>query len=265
MFDRKSTCGYLTGMDDERQESWFYTREGEKCGPVSFSDLRIKAGEGTLNPRLDLVWTQGMDVWKPAGELDDLFERRAAPGPAEILAPAANPYQSPQGELVAGPMGQDGVWPGARRRSYLIATLIFPILWGLAVGAGEGFLTPQLGAEVMKYVVPALNLVSSLVAIYFILMRLVNLGMSRWWILGSLVPLLNVWVGYRCFACPGGYAFHKKLDGAGIFLAIVYWLMLAVIIAVIAALILLFLGVIGTPEFKDQLREMLEAAAAPKA
>ena len=55
-----------------------------------------------------------------------------------------------------------------------------------------------------------------------VLRRLTNLGMSRWWCLTALVPVANLWLGYRCYACPTGYAYHKKLDVAGIILAILY-------------------------------------------
>jgi hypothetical protein len=48
--------------------------------------------------------------------------------------------------------------------------------------------------------------------------------MSGFWVLGLLVPLLNVWLGYRLLACPGGYAMRKKLDGAGKLVAVLYWL-----------------------------------------
>jgi hypothetical protein len=37
-------------------------------------------------------------------------------------------------------------------------------------------------------------------------------------------PLLNLWVAYRCLACPAGYAYHRKLDVPGIALALLYWL-----------------------------------------
>ena len=80
--------------------------------------------------------------------------------------------------------------------------------------------------------------------------------MSRWWYLANFVPFLNLWVGYRSFACPAGYAYHKKLDGAGVFLAIVYWLMLAVSLLAIAAVIALLMGALGSPEFKEQLQEI---------
>ena len=66
------------------------------------------------------------------------------------------------------------------------------------------------------------------------------------------MPILNFWVGYRCFACPAGYAYHKKLDGVGIFLAIVYWLMIAVVLLAVAAVIAVLLGAVGSPELQQQ-------------
>ena len=95
--------------------------------------------------------------------------------------------------------------------------------------------------------------------------------MSRWWFLGHFVPILHFWVGYRSFACPGGYAFHKKLGGAGIFLAIVYWILTIFITSLIVALIALFLGSIGSHEQQQQIQDavsnlsdMIRAIAEPK-
>lgn len=249
--------------DDEPHEIWFYSRDGEKHGPVSFTDLRAKAKEASLNPRLDMVWTKGMDEWKPAGDIEGLFKRRAAPEPPEIpsAAPTADsPYQSPAEQSVEEQMVQQGGWPGAGRRSYLLVTLIFPFVWGFAIAAGVPFLTTQFGPEIMKFAMPGLSLLPLVVIIFIALKRLVNLGMSRWWFLGNFVPFLNLWVGYRCFACPGGYAFHKKLDGAGIFLAIVYWLLMAVAVLSIGLVVAMLLGALGTPETRQHLQDILQKA-----
>lgn len=253
--------------DDEPHEIWFYSRDGEKHGPVSFTDLRAKAKDASLNPRLDMVWTKGMDEWKPAGDIEGLFKRRAAPEPPEIpsLAPTADsPYQPPQEESVEEQMVKQGGWPGARRRSYLLLTVVFPLLWGFATAAGAPFLTSEFGPEIMKFAKPGLSLVPLLVIVFISLKRLVNLGMSRWWYLGNFVPFLNLWVGYRCFACPAGYAFHKKLDSAGVFLAIVYWLLGLVVLVAIVAVIAVLYGSLGTPELQQQLHEFIRAATAPK-
>ena len=90
--------------------------------------------------------------------------------------------------------------------------------------------------------------------------RLVNLGMSRWWFLGNFVPILNFWIGYRCFACPAGYAYHKKLDGPGIALAILYWLLLLIAILVVGAVVALMFNMIGSPELQEQIRDIIRQA-----
>lgn len=253
-------------MEDEPHEIWFYSRDGEKHGPVSFTHLQAKAKEASLNPRLDMVWSKGMDEWKLAGEIEGLFKRHAVAEPPEVPVPtlAGSPYQPPQGDSVAEQMGKEGEWPGARRRSYLIATLIFPSLWGFVIAAGAGFLTTQFGPEIMKIALPGLSVVPLLVIIVISLKRLVNLGMSRWWFLGNIVPILNLWVGYRCFACPAGYAFHKKMDGAGIFLAIIYWLVLLLAVVAIVGIIAALSGSLGSPEIQQQIREAVQKASAPK-
>jgi uncharacterized membrane protein YhaH (DUF805 family) len=249
-------------MNDTPPDAWFYSREGERIGPVTFSELKIKAIEAGLNPRLDMVWTHGMPEWKPAGEIDGLFERRAAPEVVEAER-SADPYRPPEQESSEEIVGQEGEWPGARRRSFLAATLIFPFLWALGFAFAVPLLTGQFGEETMKLVVPLSNMIPLVVGLYFGLMRLVNLGMSKWWYLGNFVPILNFWVGYRCFACPAGYAYHKKLDGVGIFLAIIYWLAIVVVLLAIAALIAVMFGALG-PEFKQQFDEILQQAAKPQ-
>jgi hypothetical protein len=86
---------------------------------------------------------------------------------------------------------------------------------------------------------------------------LVNLGMSRWWGLAVFAPFLNLLLGYRCLACPAGFALHKKLDGPGIALAILYWLFTISLILLLSALLALLLGVIDNPAIQSQLRSLL--------
>lgn len=257
-FDSSSWIRYLTFMNDVPQDAWFYTCEGERIGPVTLADLRVKAQEAALNPRLDMVWTQGMETWKPAGEIEGLFERRSFPEPQESLALAADPYSPPKGESTEGKMAKEGGWPGSKRRVFLFFLFIFPAVWGFLASFAAPMMRQQFGEELMKIIPIGLMVVPGLVIIYVTLNRLVNLGMSRWWFLGQLIPFLNFWVGYRCFACPGGYAFHKKLDGIGIFLAIIYWLALAINVVVIVLLVAMLLGHVGTPEMQRQLHESLE-------
>ncbi len=227
-------------------------------GPVTLAELEEKAKQGALNPRLDLVWTQGMAEWLPAGEISGLFERRAPPPPAEGLGPAAvDPYRPPKLDSVEDRMSQEGGWPGARRRSFLLATIVFPFAWNFAFGLGAEFLTGQFGPLIMRWIGIGAAILPVLVGIYYGLMRLVNLGMSRWWYLANLVPFVNLWVGYRCFACPAGYAYHKKLDGAGVMLAIFYWLLMLLCVLLIVAIIAVLQGAIDNPELQQQIGEAL--------
>lgn len=76
-------------MTEETEEIWFYTHEGERLGPVAFSELQAKAREAGLNQRLDMVWKQGMEEWKAAGEIAGLYEKADAPESQKTLAPTA--------------------------------------------------------------------------------------------------------------------------------------------------------------------------------
>lgn len=241
-------------MNDTPQADWFYSHEGEKLGPLTFSELKAKESE--LNPRLDMVWTQGMAEWQPAGEIEGLFERRSLSEPEEAPVPADMDDTTPFNAEEAG----ERVWPGAGRLTFIAATLGFPLLLRFGVDSASGVLTKELSAELLKATMLAAQILPILVSIIFTLERLRNVAMSRWWIFGNLIPLLNLWVGYRCFVCPAGYAEHKKLDGLGILLAVLYWLMTLTVILAIGAAIALWHGVIGLPEHQEQLREIIRAA-----
>lgn len=246
-------------MNEMTADAWFYTREGERIGPVSFTDLRVKASEGGLNPRLDMAWTQGMAEWKPVGEVEGLFERKSAPAEEtrETLAPAADPYTPPQENSANQYMQTESGWPGARRRSYLFAILILPILWNVVIAWSSVMLKEKFGEELVAMILLGAMLVPVIAWIYYSIQRLVNLGMSGWWFLGNFVPLLNLWVGYRCFACPAGYAYHKKLDGVGIALAIFYWLSILAAILAFAGMIALLAGAAGSPDAQEKFNELL--------
>ena len=236
---------------------WFYTCEGDRLGPVSFEELRAMAAATALNPRLDMVWKQSMEEWKPAGQIDGLFERRIGLArPNETAALPAVPIRPPQ-QVYQAEMRWDAVWPGARRRSFLLACLVFPFVWEFAFSAVSPFLGKLFGPDLMESILPAAAFVAPAVLIYFGLIRLSNLGMSRWWYLAICVPILNLWVAYRCFACPAGYAYHKKMDGPGIALAVLYGLTVSSCTLLLAALVAVFFGAIDSPELQAQLREVI--------
>ena len=75
---------------------WFYTAaDGERQGPVPHSDLTILLQDGTLSPSA-LVWREGMDQWRPAREVLELWSTRppntiyVAEDPAKAIKKAKN-------------------------------------------------------------------------------------------------------------------------------------------------------------------------------
>ncbi|MEN9975114.1 MAG: hypothetical protein RLZZ282_1120 [Verrucomicrobiota bacterium] len=246
-------------MNESAQDAWFYTHQGERVGPVTLAALQLMAQEATLNPRLDLVWTHGMVEWKPAGQIAGLFDKSSAPSAPESLAATADLSAGSPAESVKVMMGQEAEWPGARRRSFIIATMVFPVAWIFCLPLGMSLLASQLGPDVMAIVTMVAAFLPWIVGVYFGLMRLVNLGMSRWWYLANFVPILNLWISYRSFACPAGYAYHKKLDGVGIFLALIFWLFIVLGVVAMVAMVALWLGALGSGEMQEECREALRA------
>ena len=243
------------------QAAWYYTEGERQMGPVEFAQLVELARGGKLNPRADMVWGPDLADWKRAGEVEGLFEKRdpsAVEAAPQVLgsgglAPALD--LSLGDEPDSWNLDRNREWPGVDRRMYFFALLVVPVLVQIvgAIGlrlAGE-MLNPQ-GRMIVSLVLSGLLFGVSLWAG---IQRFPNLGMSRWWYLGHLVPLLNLWVGYRCFACPPGYACFRKLDGIGWVLAILYWLL---VIAMLAALVLLFVVMGSALDDPGKWRELLE-------
>jgi hypothetical protein len=202
---------------------WYYTCEGERIGPVGFAELRAMAAASSLDPRLDMVWKQGSAEWIPAGQVDGLFERR--PVPAEIKGQEqhqATGHGAGSRLSKRQPVAK-GSWPGIRRRGLLLAVVVFPIAWHFGLAEAAPWLLKQQSPIPLARWLPYANLVSLFVLVIAGLKRLVNVGMSRWWLLATLVPVLNLWVLHRCLTCPAGFASHRRMDGVGTFLAILYW------------------------------------------
>jgi hypothetical protein len=252
-------------MSDVTEDAWFFTRNGEQLGPVTLDELRDKASNRELDPRHDMVWCSGMAEWKPAGEIEGLFARRetlSAPV-GQTMAPAPNPYESGIDETSETLLAREAEWPGVKRFGYIVGSILLGVVSGVVPMILLPVIQPTLGEPNTGWVMLGLQL---LFAVLFPIVlagkRFVNLGMTAWWLLGMLVPFLNWWLGYRLFACPPGYAMHRKMDGVGIFLAIVYWLFLAAMVALVALVIVAMLGIAGSPELQQQIKDAMEQAAA---
>ena len=244
---------------------WFYTCEGDRLGPVTLEELRVMATDSSLDPRLDMVWKQTMDAWKPAGQIDGLFERPSVPAEATGNAAAwaeKKPLPS-QRQTYRTLMGKNADWPGARRRSFLLITPIILFAWQFALAAASPFLTKQFGEVLITGILPVASLIPLVVLVYFGLRRLANVGMSRWWYLAIFAPILNLWVGYRCFACPPGYAYHKKMDGPGFALALLYFFIVLLGTLLLTDSIARRSGSHNEQALRTHFREAIHAASSP--
>jgi hypothetical protein len=244
-------------MRNSPSDAWFYSRNGERLGPATFDELRQIAANGLLNPRLDLAWKNGMNEWIPTGEIQGLFERVAPAKNSEPLAPPAASFRAQQHGHSETSMGSPADWPGTSRGAYFFMLFIFPILLGVGYYFAKDYIAAIVGPISVGYVPSILTLIICLLILAASVSRFTNLGMSGAWIFGYLIPLLNVWLGYRAFACPPGYAYNKKMDGIGMLLALIYWFLVIAYIAAAVGLGAVLLGSLGTKEQRDQLIKML--------
>lgn len=76
-------------MAGEEQARWYFATGGQQHGPVDWLALAQMARAGQLSP-YDLVWTEGMANWTPAGRVDGLI-----PTGGGVAAPATTPAANP--------------------------------------------------------------------------------------------------------------------------------------------------------------------------
>jgi hypothetical protein len=255
-------------MSEGGAGEWFFTVNGQQKGPVSREELGHLAKAGAIHPRTDVVWTQGMEKWRAAGEIDGLFERRKADEP---VAPAAQMAATASSAGVDDPygLGEDpdfhrdatSAWPGVGRGGYIMATMVLPIGGQLAIGFIAGLAAGMLGERGAAWLAIGGGVALLLIALYAVIERFPNLGMSRWWVLGLLVPGLNWWLGYRALACPPGYAYNRKLDAIGWVLAVLYWLTIVAGLAVLVALIVMVGSALLDPEKWQEILKQIEVQA----
>lgn len=242
----------------ESAKEWYVTHEGKQFGPVSIDDLKYEVERGELNPRLDMVWKQDMEDWIPAGDLEGLFEKnedaaneeKAKEGPP-VTKVSTKPTREEQEKQSQHTQGN---WEGTSRGTFLLVTYILPILLGIAASLAMTFLAEKVDQNILGIASGVICLVFFILILFVSINRFPNLGMSRWWWFGLMVPILSLWVNYRMIACPAGYAEHKKLDGLGWVLAIFYWLVVLLVVIAFGALVFVIMQSpeefksLGTPE-----------------
>jgi uncharacterized membrane protein YhaH (DUF805 family) len=107
-----------------------------------------------------------------------------------------NPYIPPQAILEESTTSMTKQYGGIRRLPYFGIMLLFMLLFGLA---GNPVLAQTF-------------LILFFIPIYY---RMKNIGMSPWWCLTMLIPIIYLLIGIHCLAFPEGYQDTSKLDNAG--------------------------------------------------
>ena len=102
--------------------------------------------------------------------------------------------------------------------------LVFPFAWYYLLQVGRPYLIRVFGDQMIDGALPYASYVTVGVMVLMVFSRLSNLGMNRVWVLGMIIPFVNLWLGYRCVACPDGYGYGRKMDYPGLAVAVVYWL-----------------------------------------
>jgi hypothetical protein len=133
-------------------QQWYYTKNGERQGPVSLVNLQGLAYRGGLDAQKDMVWTDGMPDWKLICHMDDLFGSNVATS-VENVNPYAAPGTSPDNLLAQSPAGSlDEVTPGSvNLDAAAIAKRAFTLTkrhFGLLMGIGITYLVIVVGVEI---------------------------------------------------------------------------------------------------------------------
>lgn len=227
------------------EEQWYYSSAGQVKGLVSTNELHTIIARGTLDVEREMAWREGMVSWAKLVDLEVFANavaaarKKAKPRSLAEFNPRANfgsagsgmippPPPPTRGATVGGaaevqpavPPPPHEHWPkvGAGRAEYFLFVVLLPVF----VVVGISYLGDKLlGYEFLIFIFMAF---AGMFMIAQSVRRFHNLGMSGFWLLGLLVPLLNLWLGYRLFAAPPYYACGAKMDLPGWILAVIYWL-----------------------------------------
>lgn len=138
-----------------------------------------------------------------------------------------NPFAAPASTGYATENLQGRTYGGIGRLAYFGYSFLINIISGVLQAA---MVAGEMGGLVLIVAV-----VGMVFGIWIAVQRLINVGLSGWWVLGLIVPILNIWVAVQCIAAPEGYAQHKTLDTAG---KVIIGLFLGAVVLVIAVVVL---------------------------
>ena len=243
----------------DKKDGWYVSRGGQTFGPVQFEQVVEAAKAGRLEPRTDMLFGGDLADWAPAGEVPGVFERVS---PEERAAEEAAKGKGGEDNLAdVGDFEDDDDepakldLPGAHRLGYFFGVTLLPAVLVIGLSNLMPIMIDVVGAKYGGYV-PYLFLLIPLLIVVVTVKRFQNLAMSGWWWLGLGVPILQIWLYYRLFACPPGYAFTKKLDVAGKILTTLYVLSLVASVALGIVFGAAVMKMSGDEDFQEKLQDL---------
>lgn len=204
---------------------WFFAKNGAQEGPVTAPQLQALVRSGTLDPATLLVWKEGMAEWSSLQDAGLMPATSPLMGPVPIVSttpPASlttNPYLLSERSQHAMTRERDTYVPsyeGYGRLRYFLTYMVMTIaLYAVALGV-VFLIMKSTESEVASLAVLGLLVIIYIIATFYVgAQRTKNLGMSGFAVLWSLVPIMNIWIGWRMMACPEGYEDHRTLDVPG--------------------------------------------------
>ncbi|MBK1790500.1 DUF4339 domain-containing protein [Persicirhabdus sediminis] len=214
------------------EAEWYYARGDQQNGPVTLKALRNMFKRNQLNLDHDRVWHPKMPEWLLAGEVEefqpDAMARAAAEEENEtaIFEPSAASLRAASEADYAMGMIEFNTYGGLSRRwFYLWVIVLIPIIevvptFFMTESYYDGLSSITRWAAILLFVVVSGS-------------RVRNLGMASGWWWCLLLPIVNIWMYYRCYCCPAGYEDSRQLDTAGKVLTTFYVLCNLLILAVL--------------------------------
>jgi uncharacterized membrane protein len=75
-------------------KKWYLYKNKEQKGPFTWEELQVQAGEGSITAS-DMIWSEGMEGWTKAGQVEDLLPKAPPAPPVAPPAPPAAPVKPP--------------------------------------------------------------------------------------------------------------------------------------------------------------------------
>ncbi len=206
---------------------WYISRGNGREGPMTAKIIAALLARGEFRANETLAWKNGMGDWKTIAESGVLTEAALGkdapvmerpPKPTTIKNPLSAPVKGSQSSLPKRrAFKKSGDDPGVGRCFYIISVMlalawILGILFAVTDGDEWDIIMFRNEHRELFLLVHYTIGMGVLMVTY---KRLKNLGMSGWWLIGLIVPVLNMWVFWRTTSCPAGYVDHQSLDTGG--------------------------------------------------